>query len=100
MRRSFSCHPERSEGSGGVAARSFAALRMTVLVLGVVFGGKATSSAQVLPRSRPVERNLLVLDVEGKSPEIKFTVGALQGLINRESPRVYLRERLYEGGQD
>src|SRR5438128_376154 len=100
MSRSFSCHPERSEGSAWFGARSFAALRMTVLVLGVMNLTGERIWAQVLPRSRPVERNLLVLDVQGKAPEVQFAAAALQGLINRESPRVYLRDRLYEGGQD
>src|SRR4051812_2013096 len=74
---------------------------MRVLILLCVVGGLCCrTGAQVLPRSRPVERNLLVLDVQGKAPAVQFAAGGLQGLINRESPRVYLRERLYEGGQD
>lgn len=44
--------------------------------------------------SAPAER-LWVIDVSARGPEMEFAMGVLQGLVNRETPRLYLLHSRY-----
>ena len=47
------------------------------------------------PQSTPPAQELWVLDVSSEAPETEFAMGVLQGLVNREQPRLYLLHTRY-----
>jgi hypothetical protein len=66
--------------------------------LAAAFGSPA--QAQILAGAKPPEKNLLLIDVNEQPREVQFLVGALQGLVNRKSPRIYVKDDQYAGSQD
>ena len=71
-----------------------------IFVIGLVGVFVDGVAGQVLVGSRVPEKKLLLVDVKDQGKEVEFLVGALQGLVNRASPRIYLDDARYEGGQD
>jgi hypothetical protein len=49
-----------------------------------------------LPRSKPLERNLFVLDIGTLSQSEQLLAVSLQGIVNRKKPRIYLLSNYYD----
>jgi hypothetical protein len=47
------------------------------------------------PQSGHPEKELLVVDVSGETPQVEFALAVLQGLVNRTKPRLYLLHTRY-----
>jgi hypothetical protein len=50
---------------------------------------------EVWPRSAAPARVLDVVDVSSQPPDVEFALGVLQGLVNREQPRLFLLHSRY-----
>ncbi len=70
---------------------------LTLLISGAIAAG---AWAQVFPGGKAPEKNLLLVDVDEQPREVQFLVYALEGLVNRDSPRIYVKDDRYEGGVD
>ncbi len=47
------------------------------------------------PQSSPTAKELLVVDASGCEPQVEFALSVLQGLVNRQQPRLYLCHTRY-----
>ena len=55
----------------------------------LVRGTRFWQSAELFPRSKAPDAKLFVFDLRTQSCDLKFLLYSLQGLVNRERPRIY-----------
>ena len=71
---------------------TFTQLCTAALFCVVLFVAAGSSDAAVFPRSKAPAKTLLHVNLLGASSDIRFAVTVLQGLVNREKPRIYITQ--------